>query len=288
MKLKRVYVEIINTCNLKCPFCPPLKRKPAVMSVSDFEAVAKEVRRVTEYIYLHVKGEPFMHPDFERILQICAELGLRVTLTTNGTLLAVRGDTLLANSGAIRQLNISVHAAAYFTPAEREEYIENLLAFVKKAEGFKGYIVLRLWGGKDGRTLDETNSYIYSRLCNEYNKEYNLNQGGQLPRNTTLASRLIINIEEEFAWPRAEDACEGVARGSCRGMRDMAAVLCDGTVVPCCLDDGGEINLGNCFKTPLSEIIESERAQAIKRGFENRRITEPFCIGCKYRHRFDK
>ena len=63
-------------------------------------------------------------------------------------------------------------------------------------------------------------------------------------------------------------------------------MLCDGTVVPCCLDHEGDIPLGNLFETPLEEILASPRARAIYEGFSRRRAVEPLCRSCGYARRF--
>ena len=41
----------------------------------------------------------------------------------------------------------------------------------------------------------------------------------------------------------------------CYGMRDHFGILCDGTVVPCCLDGEGQIPLGNLFNKSGCDII---------------------------------
>jgi radical SAM protein with 4Fe4S-binding SPASM domain len=81
-----------------------------------------------------------------------------------------------------------------------------------------------------------------------------------------------------------------VAEGSetvfCYGLRDQIGVLCDGTVVPCCLDHEGDLALGNLFRQDLSEILETSRAKAIYEGFSNRRAAEDLCRRCGYAQRF--
>ena len=72
----------------------------------------------------------------------------------------------------------------------------------------------------------------------------------------------------------------------CYGMQDHFGILCDGTVVPCCLDSDGVINLGNVFSRELTEILESPRAKAIPEGFRSRKPTEDLCRRCGFATRF--
>ena len=74
----------------------------------------------------------------------------------------------------------------------------------------------------------------------------------------------------------------------CLGLRQQAAVLCDGTVVPCCLDGEGQIPLGNLFTQDFEAILASPRARAMVEGFSRRCPTEELCRRCGYATRFNK
>ena len=67
-KFKKVYIEITNICNLNCSFCSNNKREKKFMSVSDFSHIIDEVKKYTDYIYLHVKGEPLLNPNLDIFL----------------------------------------------------------------------------------------------------------------------------------------------------------------------------------------------------------------------------
>ena len=68
-RFRKVYVEITNICNKHCSFCPDTKRAKAFMSVESFDIVASKISKYTDYIYLHVKGEPLLHPNLDKILE---------------------------------------------------------------------------------------------------------------------------------------------------------------------------------------------------------------------------
>ena len=70
--------------------------------------------------------------------------------------------------------------------------------------------------------------------------------------------------------------------GSCRGLRDHIGILVDGTVIPCCLDSAGIINLGNIYKQDLNDIIGSDLFREMKQGFlDNKKIHE-LCRKCNF------
>ena len=93
-RFKRIYIEITSSCNLTCSFCQETKRDKRFMSIDEFSHVIEQVKPLTEFIYLHVKGEPLLHPQLGDILQICHDEGMRVNITTNGTLLKKQLDTV--------------------------------------------------------------------------------------------------------------------------------------------------------------------------------------------------
>ncbi|MEG1684244.1 MAG: radical SAM protein, partial [Oscillospiraceae bacterium] len=105
----RAYVEITNRCNLHCAFCPGTKRPSRDMSPAEFKTVLTKLRPLTRYLYLHVMGEPLLHPQLEALLSLAAERDFRVCLTTNGVLLSERTETLLA-APALHKVSISLHS----------------------------------------------------------------------------------------------------------------------------------------------------------------------------------
>ena len=64
-------------------------------------------------------------------------------------------------------------------------------------------------------------------------------------------------------------------------------MLCDGTVVPCCLDGQGKLKLGNIFFQRMDEILGSHRAVCIRQGFDRRQPYEAMCRRCGYAARFN-
>ena len=108
-RFNKVYLEISNVCNLKCSFCPGTKRKPKVMTETEFSALLPKLQPYTDYLYFHLMGEPLCHPNLERYLTLADECGFKVILTTNGTLLRKQQEMLL-NSPALHKVNISLHA----------------------------------------------------------------------------------------------------------------------------------------------------------------------------------
>lgn len=275
-KFSKVYLEISNLCNLSCRFCPGTQRAGKRMTREEFSALLPKLRPWTDYLYFHLMGEPLCHPQLGEFLAMAADAGFRVILTSNGTLLQ-RQQELLLSSPALHKVNISLHAfEANDLLVSFEEYLNGCFAFGKAAEG-KVLTVFRLWneGGEN-----EKNGQILSAL-----KEYFPEPWTRERRGTRIGQRVYLESGEKFDWPDTSAADQG-GEVFCHGLGDQIGVLCDGTVVPCCLDHEGDIALGNLFRQDLEEILDGPRALAMIQGFRNRKATEELCRKCGYARRF--
>jgi len=248
------------------------------MSVGEFDSIAAQISPLTDLIFLHVKGEPLLHPHLEDILRICHRHKLAVNLTTNGLLLAKVGAALL-QAPALRQINISLHSLAVH---KQENYLEQIWAFVAAnvSRTLPCYISLRLWNYKDG-VGSEGNRVILDAI----EKEFKASLGQdvlQRYEGIKLGSHLYLNRDLVFTWPEmSHDLRTGAL--FCPGLRDQIAILADGTVTPCCLDSNGEIELGNIFEQQIGEIVGSERCRAIVKGFSQNKAVEKLCKRCNSR-----
>ena len=147
---QQIYLEITNVCNLNCPFCSKISRDNAYMSLSDIKLYLDKIKPYTHSIYLHVKGEPLLHPDFRAILRLLSEIGINTKITTNGTLVMNYYDVLL-NNPVIPKINISLQAISSLNDNEIIEYFNNLKQFLSYNKST--YIYLRNWASNDKESL---------------------------------------------------------------------------------------------------------------------------------------
>jgi radical SAM protein with 4Fe4S-binding SPASM domain len=172
-------------------------------------------------------------------------------------------------------------------PALLERYLGDILSFADRAIAeARMNVSFRLWNLHPDNT-DSFNQFVARRLEQHYRPDFPVLEAVRKPGRNKLRDRLFLNIAQVFDWPLVtaeESGCEGF----CRGLRDQIAVLADGTVVPCCLDSGGIIRLGNLFEQELEDILKSERAVTLYEGFSKRRMSEELCRKCGYRSRFSK
>lgn len=274
-RLKKAYVEIGNICNLSCSFCPGTKREKRFMTAAEFRIAAERLQAYTDYLYFHLMGEPLMHPELDTLLSIAADMGYKVIITTNGTLLEKRG-ALLLESAAVHKVNISLQSFEANEGGALESYVESCARFAALA-GERGKLcVLRLWNNNG---LDSLNGDIRAILRRHFPGEWR-----QSRRSLVLSERVYLEPGDKFDWP--DMSGEGRSVHYCYGLKDQIGVLCDGTVVPCCLDHDGDIPLGNIFTDSLETIFNSARATAIYEGFARCQAVEELCRRCGYAERF--
>lgn len=274
--LKKVYLEITNVCNLACSFCPGTKREKRFMSTDEFTVLAEKIRPYTDYLYFHLMGEPLLHHELCKLIEIAGALGFKVIITTNGTLLGMKGDTLL-DSPSVHKVNISLQSFEANRRGELRSYICICADFAKKASEKGKICVLRLWneGG-----LNELNGDIKEMLSAVFPEPWRVSR-----QSLVLSDRVFLEAGEKFDWPDM-DAAEIGDNCFCYGLRDQVGVLCDGTVVPCCLDHEGDLALGNLFEESLEKIMSTKKAKAIINGFSQRHAAEELCRKCGYARRF--
>lgn len=288
-RFKKFYIETTSICNLSCTFCPPTQRAKGFLQVEDFKKTLDQIKPHTDYIYFHVKGEPLLHPKIEELLDISHEKGFKVNITTNGTLIK-KAKPKIINKPALRQMNFSLHSFdGHPGSTDREGYLAEILSFVKEAVASSNIIIsFRLWNlDMDNETnlQKKRNRELLAMIEKAFDLDYRIDEQFIPGTGVKIAERIYLNQDPEFDWPDL-NASEDDGKGFCYALRNQAGVLIDGTVIPCCLDGEGVINLGNIHEGHFSDIVEGERATKLYDGFSRREAVEELCRKCGYRKRF--
>lgn len=289
--IDRCYIEITNTCNLDCHFCPKHHRKRRQLSEEEFDLLTNRVRGKVCFLYFHLMGEPLLHPLLPQFITMAREKGFKTVLTSNGTLLH-RAMALLDTLP--HKIQLSLHSHESNARGELSEYMDQVMRFSTLAAGKGTCMVLRLWnqGG-----MDRENEEVM-RLIEKYVPK----PWKERPDGFRLCDNLYLEFDRKFEWPggggrAASDESDGKQEESdgkleaspskskqeyfCKALIKQIGVLSDGSLVPCCLDHDGDVILGNLFHQSLEEILASPRAQALVEGFRHHAATEPLCQSCE-------
>lgn len=151
-----------------------------------------------------------------------------------------------------------------------EDYLNNIYDSVDTLINNGVYVSYRLW------VKSEYTNEIIKSINNKYNTSVNLEN-----LNMTIKPNLFISNNDEFIWPDLNNNYYNEI-GKCYALKDHIGILVDGTVVPCCLDSKGIINLGNIYNLSLETIMNQERVKNMQKGFKENYKCEELCKHCKY------
>lgn len=261
---KKVYLEVTNRCNLSCDFCIQNKRVIKEISISEFQIVLEKLKPYTDYLYLHILGEPLIHSKIHELINLASKCFF-VNITTNGYLIEK-----LEHHENIRQVNISLHSYSSKYHISLNDYLEKIFHVVDKLIEHQTYVSLRLW-------VNNSNS---KEMIDYVEKRYDCKIDISKP-SFKIKSYLFIHKFHEFIWPDLENDYYQ-EEGSCYGLRDQFGILVDGTIVPCCLDTKGVISLGNIYKDDLNTVLSSDRCKNMKQGFSCHKKIEELCKHCSF------
>ncbi len=267
---RKVYIEITNVCNLSCSFCAGTTRKKEFMSLERFKRVLDKVKAYTDYIYLHVLGEPLLHPEISEMFDEAQKRDLKVVLVTNGTRLCECSDMLLSKE-ALHKVNVSLHALEANPSLDKNAYLEACFDFCEKAAE-KGIVsVFRLWNsGAENALNEEIENRLHEKFCGEWKEN---------TKGFRIREKLFLEYANRFEWHEQNEA-EGNVR--CYALKDQFAVLCDGTVIPCCIDCEGKLCMGNIETDELSDMLSGVLATKLREGFDCEKAVFDTCKKCGF------
>jgi radical SAM protein with 4Fe4S-binding SPASM domain len=258
------------------------------MSLEFFESILDQLQEYTHEIALHVMGDPMVLSHLSDYLECAEKYNFKVMITTSGFYLDEdRRKNLFHPS--IRQVNISLNSFNKNSVFRSfEAYMEPILQLCddKLALNKDFFINLRLWNLDDTYSESTFNTKLFETLEKHFSVDSLADMISGERQSIRLAPKLLLHFDHYFQWPSLQN--EVVGDGYCHGLSKQIAILCDGRVVPCCLDGEGVIELGNLHETNLGKILSSKRAVAITQGFANNTAHEELCQKCSYKDRFSK
>ncbi|MFT5661267.1 MAG: radical SAM protein with 4Fe4S-binding SPASM domain [Sulfurimonas sp.] len=283
----RVHIEVTNICGLACSFCPPKLQPNKTMSLPFFNKVITDVSNFTNELAFHVMGDPLTLSNLEKYLESSHQLGLKVILTSSGYYLNRTSFKTLFHP-SVKQVNISLNSFNKNSlNLTFDDYMKEVFSMCeyKLQNHPHPFINLRLWNFDETCSEKSFNEDLFSRLSSHFGVELDI---GKLflerPKSIRLASKVLLHFDSYFEWPSMSSTHD--TQGSCYGLKSHIGVLADGTVVPCCLDGDGVINLGNLHEESLGKVLNSKRAVTMRIGFDKGEAVEEMCKKCSYKDRF--
>jgi len=284
-KFHKVYIELTNICGLECSFCPTKNTKSHTMNLNFFENILIQLKPYTKDIALHVFGDPLTLSNLEKYLDLAYKHNFKVHITTTGYYLK-KFDLNVFLHKAIKQINFSLNSYnKNEMNCELDEYLKPMfeLCDLKLKHKIHSFINFRLWNLDEKNSEDRFNTNVFNQLSNKFNIDLS---NIEYTKPKRLENQILIDFDKYFKWPNINDT--EISQGYCHGLSSQIAILSNGTVVPCCLDSFGVINLGNLHNSSLKDILYSNKSISIVKGFQKNIAVEELCKKCTFKNRFTK
>jgi len=259
------------------------------MSLAFFESVVLQAKAFTREIACHVVGDPLTLGNLREYLDVLHRHQMRAILTTSGYFMKKHTTETLFHP-ALKQINISLNAFnKNDTRISFEQYMEPILALVHQKVQMKKeiFINLRIWNLDEVMSEAVFNQKLFRLLEKEFDCTLDLQSlNPQENKSLRLVHKVRLHFDHYFEWPSLENPLYG--HGSCQGLDSHIGILANGDVVPCCLDSEGVMLLGNLTQSSLEAILQTKRAQAMRKGFSQGVCSEEMCLRCAYKDRFNQ
>lgn len=311
-------IELTSRCNLKCIMCPrddEAARGLGNMKLETFRRIIDEASHYLEFAYLHLAGEPLMHPRFGEFIDYAASKGIKTGVSTNGTILNRERSEVLINS-PLETLIISIDG----TDEEVYKRIRGADSFRKVVSNGEQFLKLKREAGRGPYTVmqmicmnensHQTKEFVghWKRLGADavrlkrffnfagnvqdrsYNQKPAQSQGGRKGDGNGSSQPGLVRIQSGAGRSdngRGKGHEEGTANGAgprrppCFLLWRQMAFYYDGTAISCCHDFLHQSELGNIHEKTLKEIWNSPLMVEMRRKHvEGRQAEIGLCAGC--------
>lgn len=289
-----IALELNNTCNLRCSYCPmskpELQRSPK-NKILDKDTALRLLQEIKddgtiEYVVLNDYGEPFLYPYFKDVLSYCKEHDIKIRFGTNGTLFTRQNIELLKQFQP-EEIVISIQ---YFmeeqykkvrgTNIDREIWLNQIADFLKVhmannltsniqlavADNMMNSIKHRVCGLRLGDTNIPYPNKKYYRQLNGFIKDFCENKLGlqfddnniKIIRKSDYSEYYKINSKIAFEIKHFFDLTNIYnykENNQVDCQMSYLVVNANGDVLMCCVDYTGETSLGNIREKSIKEIL---------------------------------
>jgi len=254
-------IELTSECNLKCVMCPrddESARGLGYMKFDTFRRIIDQAAPGLEFAYLHMAGEPLLHPEFDRFIDYAAGRGITIGISTNGTVLTShRARRLLASR--LDTLIISIDG----TDAETYRKVRGANSFDKVLRNTARFLDLKEQAGRGPYT-------VVQMVC----MRENIAQAREFCRRWRRPGVNAVRLKRFFNFAgNVENRGPGtvaVAPPGSAGKKPcylpwrQLAFYYDGTAVACCHDFLHQSELGNIHEHTMAEIWNGDVMRDIR------------------------
>lgn len=282
--------EPTTACNLRCPECPSGLRsftRPTGNLKSDFfRNTIDELYKDLLYLIFYFQGEPYINPDFLKMVKYANEKGIYTITSTNGHFLNDENARKTIESGLDRMI-ISVDGTTQevYESYRKAGNLENVLAGARNVVKWKK------------KLKSKTPHIIFQFLVVKPNEH-------QIPEIYRIAEEIgvdevklktaqvydykhgneLIPTDERYSRYHKQENGEYIVKNKllnhCWKLWHSCVITWDGTVVPCCFDKDADHKLGSLQGKSFSEIWSGKAYNEFRKAILKGRDKIDICTNC--------
>jgi len=278
-------LEVTNSCNFRCIFCPTgnrsMKRPTGFMDFGVFVRIIEQCQDKCHGIRFIGWGEPLLHPDIAKFVEYATQSDILTHINTNASKLDTlkAGELVDAGLSSIKFSFQGVDKESYKT-MRKIDFFEGMIKAIERMSIARGHRKFPYIAASTS-VADETPEQIESfrerlepivdslSIGKTIFGFMDLGAARLTPRERAMIERLI---EEEPKTLKHPDPCPEVY--------DKLTIQWDGSVRVCCNDHSGETDLGNVMTSSLEAIWTHPTLTHYRERLANKEYSGPLCSTC--------
>ncbi len=283
--------EPTTSCNLRCPECPSglrsFSRPTGMLEKSFFEKTIDEIHKELLYLIFYFQGEPYLNPDFLKMVRYASGKKIYTATSTNAHYLTDAKAKETVESGLDRMI-ISIDGTTqdvyeqYRVGGQLNKVLEgarNIVKWKKELNSKKPFVVFQFLVVKPNEhQLEEVKQLakdvgvddVWFKTAQVYDYENDPNQ--LIPENNKY-SRYKKSKDGTYA-PKNK------LLNHCWKLWQANVITWDGLVVPCCFDKDAMHQLGNLKTQSFKDVWNNDNYKQFRSELMKSRKNIDICANC--------
>jgi radical SAM protein with 4Fe4S-binding SPASM domain len=283
--------EPTTSCNLRCPECPSglraFTRPTGMLQDNFFKQTIDQLASELLYLVFYFQGEPYLNPDFLKMVRYASDKGIYTATSTNAHYLTDDNARRTVESGLDR-LIISIDGTTqevyqqYRVGGKLDKVIEgtkNIVAWKKKLGSRTPYIFFQFLVVKPNEhQVDEI-----KQLANACGVEEVRFKTAQVYDYLNDPNKLIPSIAKFSRYKKDKEGkykLKNALSDHCWRLWHATVITWDGMVVPCCFDKDAQHTLGNLKGLPFRDIWRNKEYVHFRKQILGSRKNIEICANC--------
>jgi radical SAM protein with 4Fe4S-binding SPASM domain len=285
-----IAIEPTTSCNLRCPECPSglrsFTRNTGMLDPEFFQKIIDEQKETLMYLTFYFQGEPYLNPNFLKMVKIAADRGIYTGTSTNAHYLNDENARRTVESGLDR-LIISIDGTTqetyrqYRVGGKLDQVLEgtkNMVAWRKKLKSKTPYLIFQYLVVKPNEHQIEDAKKLAREIGVDEIKfktaqVYDYQHGNPLIPDNPKYSR----------YQKLKDGTytiKNLLLNHCWKMWHSCVITWDGKIVPCCFDKDAQHPLGSVADSNFKEIWGGESYKTFRTALLKSRKEIDICSNC--------